>query len=170
MAATMYHSVRAALALALTLLVSTTLVVSARPQQVPVQTIFGPANLPDDPTTAVFVDKCVKCHDVARVLANRRTPTEWEELIRKMIERGAQGSGSEFEQVYEYLVGHFGKVYINVEPAEQIASVLKLSAEEAAAIVAYREANGAFADCEAVKKVPNINAKKIDDLKDAIAF
>jgi competence ComEA-like helix-hairpin-helix protein len=48
--------------------------------------------------------------------------------------------------------------------------VLGVSAEQADAVVAYRTANGPFADIEAVKKVPGIDARKLDELAEAVAF
>ena len=42
--------------------------------------------------------------------------------------------------------------------------------KEAQAIVAYRKANGSFQDFEAVKRVPDIDVKKLDEHKDAVAF
>ena len=38
------------------------------------------------------------------------------------------------------------------------------------ALVEYRKANGPFADFDAVKKVPGLDLKKLDQQKDAIAF
>ena len=53
---------------------------------------------------------------------------------------------------------------------DEIATILGLSEKDAQAIVAYRKANGPFADFDAVKKVPDIDLKKLDEHKDAIAF
>ena len=48
--------------------------------------------------------------------------------------------------------------------------ILSLSEKDAKGIVAYRDANGAFADFEAVKKVPDIDLKKLEEHKDAVTF
>jgi competence ComEA-like helix-hairpin-helix protein len=124
----------------------------------------------DDPALPLFTQTCIKCHDSQRILQMRRTRPEWQEIINKMIEKGATGSGKEFETVFDYLVRHYGKVYINEAGANEIAKVLGLSPSEAAAIVSHRTANGAFADVETVKQVPGIDAKKLDGLEDAVAF
>ena len=54
---------------------------------------------------------CNRCHDAARITALRRTKTEWEEVINKMIERGATGSEEDFMTVFGFLRRHYGKVY-----------------------------------------------------------
>lgn len=125
---------------------------------------------PNDPAIPVFAQTCIKCHDGARILAARRTKMEWEEIIKKMIEKGATGSGDEFETVYDYLVRTYGKAYVNTAPAAEIAQALNLSEKDADAIVAYRTANGPFADPDAIKKVPGIDVKVLDAHVDAIAF
>jgi competence ComEA-like helix-hairpin-helix protein len=151
------------------LLGSTIFAVEARPQDAPAPP--GPTeSLPDDPTTPLFQATCIKCHDQARVLAVRRTKTEWEEIVRKMIERGATGTGRDFETVYDYLVRHFGKVYINTDGREDLCGILGLDEKSADAIIAHRDSNGAFADLDAIKKVTGVDAKKIDAMRDAIAF
>ena len=124
----------------------------------------------DDPGAALFGQMCIKCHDAARITAMRRTGTEWEEILNKMIEKGATGTEKEFETVYAYVLRNFGKLNINAATADDIATILGLSEKDAEAIVAYRKANGPFADFDAVKKVPGIDLKKLDEQKDAVAF
>jgi competence ComEA-like helix-hairpin-helix protein len=124
----------------------------------------------DDPAAAVFTDTCAKCHDGARITAMRRTSAEWEDIIKKMIEKGAPGTEKDFETVYDYLLRHFGKVFINAAPASELVTILGLSPKEAGNIVAYRKNKGPFADFDAVKKVPDVDVKKLDERKDAIAF
>ena len=127
-------------------------------------------NPADDPAHELFIQTCNRCHDAARITALRRTKTEWEEIINKMIERGATGSEEDFTTVFGYLRRHYGKVYINTAPTEEMTTTVGLSNKDADAIVAYRKANGNFPDFEAVKKVPNIDVKILEDHKDAVAF
>lgn len=124
----------------------------------------------DDPSAPLFVQTCIKCHDAARILATRRTRPEWQDIIQKMIEKGATGTGREFETVFDYLSRHYGKVFINDAEPIEIAKVLGFSADDAAAIVSYRETHGAFADLDAVKKVPGIDVKKLDGRDAVVAF
>lgn len=123
-----------------------------------------------DPAAGLFTRMCSECHDAARITATRRTKTDWEEVINKMIEKGALGTEQEFESVYQYLLRNYGKIYINRAVPDEITVILGLSKKDAEAIVAYRKANGLFADFEAIKKVPDIDVKKLDEHKDAVAF
>jgi competence protein ComEA len=124
----------------------------------------------DDPAHELFIQTCNRCHDAARITAVRRTKTEWEEVINKMIERGATGSEDDFQTVFGYLRRHYGKVYINSANSDEITTTLGLSGKDAEAVVAFRKANGNFQDLDAVKKVPDIDVKTLDEHKDAIAF
>jgi competence ComEA-like helix-hairpin-helix protein len=151
-------------------LVTSTLITAAPVARTPTQEPSTNASATDDPAAGLFVQMCVKCHDAARITAMRRTGTEWEEVIKKMIEKGAAGTEKDFENVYGYLLRNFGKLYINVATADEIAMIVGLSEKDTQGIVAYREANGPFADFEAVKKVPGIDLKKLDEHKDAVAF
>ena len=127
-------------------------------------------NPAEDPANDLFIQTCNRCHDAARITAIRRTKTEWEEVINKMIERGATGSEDDFMTVFGYLRRHYGKVYINTAAPEELTTSLGLTNKDAEAIVAFRKANGNFADLDSVKKVPNIDVKILDDHKDAVAF
>jgi len=128
------------------------------------------AGAPDEEGPALFARMCSDCHDSKRIVAKRRTSSEWETTLKAMIDEGAVGTAKDFEAVFNYLVHTYGKVFINTAPSAEIRAVLGISSAEADAVVAYRKANGAFADIEAIKKVPGIDAKKIDNLADALAF
>ena len=124
----------------------------------------------DDPYAELFAQTCNRCHDGARITAIRRTKTEWEEVINKMIERGATGSEDDFQNVLGFLRRHYGKVYINTAAPDEITTSLALSARDADAIVTYRKTHGSFPDLDAVKKVPEIDVKTLEEHKDAVAF
>jgi len=124
----------------------------------------------DDPAADLFSQMCSRCHDGARITAIRRTKSEWEEVLTKMMGMGATGSEDDFETVFGYLRRHYGKVYINTAALDEMTTSLGLSVKDADAIVAYRKANGAFQDFEAVKKVPEIDVKALEAHRDAVAF
>jgi competence ComEA-like helix-hairpin-helix protein len=124
----------------------------------------------DDPAAELFAQTCNRCHDGARITAIRRTKTDWEEVIGKMIERGATGSEEDFQTIFGYLRRHYGKVYINSATADEITTSLALPAKDADAILTYRKAHGDFPDFDAVKKVPEIDVKALDEHRDAVAF
>jgi competence protein ComEA len=76
--------------------------------------------------------------------------------------------------VLQYLSKNFGpaaaKISINQAPAAELESGLGLTAREAAAIVTYRTEKGAFKAVDDLKKVPDLDFKKIEAQKERIAF
>jgi competence ComEA-like helix-hairpin-helix protein len=163
----MKHTGSFVLGMAACALVASTFIAAAPVTRVVAQQ--APA-VADDPAVGVFTETCGKCHDAARIVAMRRTSAEWEDIIKKMIEKGAPGTEKDFETVFDYLLRHYGKVNINAAPPSEIVTILGLSEKDAKGIVAYRESKGPFADFEALKKVPEIDLKKLDEHKDAVAF
>jgi competence protein ComEA len=127
------------------------------------------ASAPDE-GARLFNQMCSDCHDAARIVSVRRTKTEWEEVLNKMIEKGAIGSEKDFEGVFGYLLLNYGKIYINRAVPDEIVRILGLPKKDADAVVAYRTAHGPFADLDSIKKVPDIDVKKVEDHKDAITF
>jgi competence ComEA-like helix-hairpin-helix protein len=163
----MKHTPLFALALSTGLLVVTIFATAAPSGQ---GTGQPPAGKAEDPAAGLFTRMCNECHDADRIVSPRRTKADWEDILSKMIDKGAAGSEKEFETVFEYLLRTYGVADINRAPADEIAAVLTLTAKDAEAIVAFRKANGAFKDLEALKKVPNIDVKALDEHKAAIVF
>jgi competence protein ComEA len=125
---------------------------------------------PAFPQSEAFNRVCSSCHDAERILSNRRTRTQWQEVIEKMVERGAEGTDADFTAVEEYLIHNFGRVNINKALPKDIAAVLDLSPKDAEAIVAFRKTSGDFADFDALCKVPGIDLEKLKKARDGISF
>jgi competence protein ComEA len=123
-----------------------------------------------DKNAAVYTRVCSTCHDAQRILSNRRTKDQWGEVIDKMVERGAQGTDEDFNAVMDYLVGHYGRINVNRGSAKDLATVLKVTDQEAAAIVAYRTSNGPIPDFDTLAKVPGINVDTLTQNRDAISY
>ena len=156
------------LGVASAMLLLSTLVAASSPQQsVPKE---SQGKLPDDPDTPLFVTLCHDCHDAANILARRRTMAEWEDVITKMIEKGLKAEDRDLETVFAYVSRHYGKVFINRAPTDELIAVLTITQKDADAIVAYRKAGGTFTDFESLKKVPGLDLKKLEDKRDAIAY
>ena len=124
----------------------------------------------DDPGTQEFQAVCSKCHPPDRIVAARRTKTQWEETLEKMTKLGAPITDDNYDLLMSFLVHHYGKVNVNRSVAADIAEAVGLTTEEAQAIVKYRDENGPFADFDAVTKVPGVDPKKLEKNKDAIGF
>lgn len=124
----------------------------------------------DDAPAAAFRRVCSNCHDAERILATRRTRTQWEEVIEKMIDRGAQGTSDDFTTAEEYLLRVSGRVNVNRATSKDMATVIGITQKDADAIAEYRKANGDFKDFDALAKVPGIDLEKLNKGRDAISF
>lgn len=56
----------------------------------------------------LVVRTCTACHAPELVIAKRHTAEEWDDIIAKMVDRGAQANDTEQQQILEYLVRFFG--------------------------------------------------------------
>jgi competence protein ComEA len=124
----------------------------------------------DEASAGAFQRVCSSCHDAQRILATRRTRTQWEEIIGKMIDRGATGTDEDFTAAEEYLLRISGRVNVNRGTAADLSKVLGIPEKQAQAIIDYRKANGDFADFDALCKVPGIDVDKLKTEQDAISF
>ena len=132
--------------------------------------VVSSAQQPEDAPAAAFRRVCSSCHDAERILATRRTRTQWEEIIEKMIDRGAEGTSEDFTTAEVYLLRVSGRVNVNRAQATDIVAVLSVTQKDADAIIEYRKANGEFKDFDALCKVPGIDLEKLKQGRDAIAF
>lgn len=125
--------------------------------------------LPDGPGKKEVLNLCRECHDLDAVISDNRTKEGWKKTVAKMGERGAEGTDEQFDAIISYLAKNFGRIDVNKASAEEIAAGLDFSAKEAAAIVAYRDKNGAYKDWQDLKKVEGLDAAKIEPRKNHIA-
>ena len=136
----------------------------------------GPAGLTavhvaqNDRPSKAFEKVCHDCHEPDRIVETHRTRGGWEEIIEKMIEKGATGTDQDFDLVLEFLLGHYGMVNINQSSPEDIALIVGLSAKEADTIVTYRRENGNFKNFEALTKVPGVDVQKLEGHKADMLF
>ena len=132
------------------------------------------AQLPDGPGKDATLQLCGNCHEATIVQQHRQSRDEWVSTIQKMMASGAEGTEDQFTAVLQYLTKNFGpaaaKISINQAPASELESGLGLTAKEAAAIVTYRTDKGAFKAIDDLKKVSDLDFKKIEAQKDRIAF
>jgi competence protein ComEA len=123
-----------------------------------------------DPAEPTFTATCSKCHTPERILAARRTRTDWEGILEKMTKLGAPVTDDNYDTLMDYLLRRNGKVNINRGDSKEIALIVNLSAADADTIVKYRTEHGDFADYDAVAKVPGIDLKKLEQHREAISF
>ena len=132
------------------------------------------AQLPDGPGKEVTLQLCGNCHDATIVQAHRQSRDEWVSTIQKMIASGAEGTEDQFTAVLAYVSKNFGpaaaRINVNQASAAELESGLGVSTKESAAIVKYRTDKGSFKTVEDLKKVPDLDFKKIEAQKDRLVF
>lgn len=127
-------------------------------------------NLPEGPGKKAVERVCTKCHDSEGFSHSRNSRQRWENIVDDMVSRGAEATDAEAELIVEYLTTYLGKINLNKATAEKLAEGLKLTKEQGAAIVAYREKNGPFKLWQDLGNVPGIDLKKIQDKKGDVEF
>jgi competence protein ComEA len=127
--------------------------------------------LPDGPGKDVTEKRCNSCHGPENYMGRPLSKGRWEKVIESMINRGAEGTDAEFDAVIAYLTRTYGpKVNVNRAPAQELRDALDLSADQAKALIGYREKNGALKTLDDLKKVPGLEAQEIEDRKSQIEF
>jgi competence protein ComEA len=133
------------------------------------------AQLVDAPGRAETEKLCKGCHEMARSVSLRQDRAAWQRTLTKMTAFGMKGTDEEFNLVLDYLAknypaGEVPPVNVNKATAIEMESRLSLRRSQAAAVIAYRTKNGPFKSLEDLKKVPLIDAEKIEAKKDQIIF
>lgn len=70
--------------------------------------LAGTNVFPDAPQRELVVRACAACHAPETVIAKRHSAQEWDDLIARMVDRGAVANDEEQQQILEYLVKFFG--------------------------------------------------------------
>jgi competence protein ComEA len=129
------------------------------------------AELPAGEGKDTLIRVCSKCHSPDNVIANGQDREGWENTITKMAGFGAVGTDDDFSAILDYLTKNFpSPVNVNKATAAQLESGLGLSAAQAEAVIQYREKSGDFKSIDDLKKVPDMDAKKLDAEKARLAF
>jgi competence protein ComEA len=131
------------------------------------------AGLPDGPAKEAVAKLCLGCHDSGNFRKARMDTEGWSDSVADMVERGASGTPAEIEAVVAYLTKNFGKgapVRINTAPFAEIKSVLGFTVAEVRAVLEYREKNGDLKNLDDLRKVPGIDAQKVESQKTRIVF
>ena len=132
--------------------------------------------LPEGPGQSTMKRICSPCHSAENVIGRGKTREEWGETVGNMVERGARGTDDEFYEIVDYLVKYFpksaasNKVYINRAGPKEVERELQLTTNEAEAVVRYRGQHGDFKTFDELKRVPGLDAQKLEAKRDRIAF
>lgn len=138
---------------------------------------FAAANdlrrLPDVAGKDTVVRICTRCHGPGNIARKRLSREDWDDQVADMVERGAKGTPEELAAVVKYLTANFGpdaKVNVNDAGIDELKSVLGLSTTEAKAIFDYRQGRGKFKEWRDLLKVSGVDAKKIQENAQRMAF
>ena len=126
--------------------------------------------LPEGRGKETMMRICGGCHGAEIVLGKRLDRDGWSQVVVNMIQRGAQGSDDEFADIVDYLTNTVSKINVNQATAQQLQSGLGLSEKEAAAVLHYRDEKGDFKTIDDLKKVPGVDAAKIEAKRSLLAF
>ncbi len=131
--------------------------------------------MPDGPGKAETVKMCSSCHDLDKSLSLKQDRAGWQRTVEKMIAFGLKTTDSDIVAVVEYLTRSYPaddvpRLKVNSAEAIEFESTLGIKRSQAKAIIAYRDKNGAFKSIADLKKVPGIEAAKIDSKKDRLIF
>jgi competence protein ComEA len=143
------------------------------------------SSLPEGDGKELVETVCDQCHGLKDVTDLRKTSQEWRDIVQDMVARDAPLLDDEVDVVVAYLAKNFGpdktsapapaqaasdKVNVNKASVKELETALALSGKEAEAVVQYRQKNGNFGKWEDLKKVPGLDAAKIEEKKDRLSF
>jgi len=128
------------------------------------------SRLPEGPGKAALLKACSDCHGAESAVGHLKRRDEWSKTLDEMAANGAQATDEEWNQILDYLDKHFSLIFVNKTDATQLAKTLDVPEAEGEAIVRYREEHGPFAAIDDLKKVPGLDAAKVEARKDRFVF
>jgi competence protein ComEA len=134
------------------------------------------AELPEGQGKEIILRACVGCHKADELTAYRFTKGEYQSIVYRMGDRGAQATRAELDIVAAYMFKNFPKVEdttkvnVNKATAQEIETGLGLTNEEAEAVVKYRDRHGDFHAWGDLLTIYGVDGKKIAAAKDKMSF
>lgn len=124
----------------------------------------------DELAEATIKSVCMTCHPFENIVRLRRTAKDWNTVVTRMATNGARATDEQFRMVRRYFIRYYGVIGVNSATADEFSAVLGYAPKDAAAIVAFRQTNGPFADVAALAKVPGLDRAKLDEQPEALLF
>jgi len=133
------------------------------------------AQLPEGAGKTETQKICAQCHEVERSISPRQDRAGWQATMDKMSSLGMKATDDETQAVLNYLSEHYPaeaspRINVNKARAIDLESGLSLPRSQAALIVEYRTRHGDFKSIEDLKKVPGVDAAKIEAKRDRLTF
>ena len=129
--------------------------------------------LPAGAAKETVIKVCTACHDTGKFRKLRLTVDDWSDKVADMVDRGAQASDDDAKAIAAYLTANFGpdsKLRVNTAPMLELKAVLGITAQQAQALTAWREANGNFRKWQDLSKALGADGGKIESKKDLMVF
>jgi competence protein ComEA len=127
--------------------------------------------LPDNPGKETFETTCSLCHSPLAVAGMHKTKAEWRSKVTEMLQEQSDVSTADRNTIIDYLAKSFpATVNINKAEAKDLEAILNLTPKEAQAIIEYRTAKGPYKTLDDLKKVPNIDATRLESTKQQLEF
>lgn len=139
------------------------------PRQAPAVPDSTASRFPPGPGRDALFRVCANCHGPESVLGHLKTHEEWSKTLDEMASNGATGSDEDWNLILGYLDRHYSLILINKAAAKDLVSTLDVPEGVAQAIVRIRE-GGDIKTIADLKRVPGIDAAKIDAQKDRLVF
>jgi competence protein ComEA len=133
------------------------------------------AQLPDGAGKEETQRVCKGCHELERSVSPRQDRDGWQQTMDKMVALGAEVTEKDYNAILDYLAKNYPgeeipRLNVNKATAIELESRLTLPRSQAAAVIAYRTKNGVFKSIDDLKKVPGVDAARIEAKKDRITF
>ncbi len=138
--------------------------------QTPAPSVLSDSRLPSGPGKAALLKACSPCHGADSAVAQFKTPDEWKKTLDEMAANGAEATDEEWKEILGYVDKHFSLILVNQADARRLATTLDVPDAQSEAIVRYRDEHGRIAAIDDLKKVPGLDAAKIDARKDRLIF
>lgn len=135
----------------------------------------GKVVIQDEPGKVELQKICKGCHELEKAYSIKQDRNGWQLTMEKMVSFGMKSTDEEYKAVLDYLVKNYAadevpKVKVNKATAIELESGLSLKRSQAKALIDYRTKNGPFKSLDDLKKVPGIEAEKIEARKDRLSF
>jgi DNA uptake protein ComE-like DNA-binding protein len=132
--------------------------------------IVGTASAADqDPNLEAVQTVCGRCHTTAVFLDKPRSWDRWNDVFADMTQRGANGTDEQLARVTTYFLENLTFVNVNTSASEEIAGVLGVASDVAAAIIDSRQRHP-FANLAELRAVPGVDPAKLELRKSRILF
>ena len=103
---------------------------------------------------------CARCHNLQIVMDTPMSYDAWHETVQKMIDRGADATDDQLEDIMDFLHRAMTTIDVNSADANELSIVLQAPDSVVNAVIARRKTRR-FTGLDDLKTVPGIDAAKL---------